>query len=220
VRRAFVLATIALVALNDGNYYQATTAFQNVFGGWRRWKRLYSCLVAAVIAGVAGWYVNYGSTNGFVLITGLASITLPCATIIMVVDHFVLPKLLRISRPLLAVPAWNETGVGNLPAIAALVLAVGFGCVATGTIPQDAHRYWGPATPITWALAGCLYLLFAAIAKALAPNRGALKRVLGFSRLLDDVEVASGLVADLGAGVGQDASGQLGPDAVPVLETV
>jgi purine-cytosine permease-like protein len=139
---AFFLGTVAQIALNDGNYYQAITAFQNVFGGWSKWKRLYSCMICLVIAGVAGWYVNYGSTNGLVLITGLASITLPCATVIMVVDHFVLPRVLGISRPLLKVPAWGETGVGNLPAIVALVVAVVFGCIATGTIPQAPHRYW------------------------------------------------------------------------------
>lgn len=194
---AFLLGTIAQIALNDGNYYQATTAFQNIFGGWSRWKRLYSCLIAVVIAGVMGYVVNYASPDGFVLITSLAAVTLPCATVIMIVDHFVLPRVLGISRSLLKVPAWSDAGKANVPAILALVLAVVFGVVGTGTIPQDPSRYWGPAAPLSWAMAGGLYVLFAAVAKVVSPHVGALKGWLGFSKLLADAPYPSRQVSDL-----------------------
>ncbi len=36
---AWFLATISQFAINDGNYYEAVNAFQNIFGGWHKWKR-------------------------------------------------------------------------------------------------------------------------------------------------------------------------------------
>ena len=42
---------------------------------------------------------------------------MPCATVIMAVDHFLLPRLFNISRSLTKVPAWEETGFINVPAV-------------------------------------------------------------------------------------------------------
>ena len=57
------------------------------------------------------------------------------ATVIMCVDHFLLPRMFRISRPLTNVPSWQEAGAINLPAVIALLAAVFFGVTGTRQVP-------------------------------------------------------------------------------------
>jgi hypothetical protein len=96
------------------------------------------------------------------------------------------------------VPSWRESAVANWPAIIALAISVVFGAYATGIMPgENPNRYWGPATLIAWAMAGALYIVFVAIARAAIPRATALKKVLGFSKLVIDEPYPSSLVVDL-----------------------
>lgn len=193
---AFILATVSQVAINDGNYYESINALQNLLGGWSRWKRIYSCLVTAAFGALMAWIVNYVLLSGFTTVSAFLAITVPCASVIMFVDHFVLPRLFRISRPLIHVPSWREAGRANVPAIAALIGSVIFGAYATGTMPgASSTRYWGVAPAEAWVLAGVLYVVFVAIARAVvAPN---LKQVLGFSREASAMNVVPGQIIDI-----------------------
>ena len=65
---------------------------------------------ALALAAFAGWWVNFHVLNGFFYVAKVVAITVPCATVIMLVDHFLLPRLFAISRPLTRVPAWNDAG--------------------------------------------------------------------------------------------------------------
>ncbi|HWF35493.1 MAG TPA: cytosine permease [Solirubrobacteraceae bacterium] len=195
---AFILATLSQFAINDGNYYEAINAVQNMFGGWSRWKRLYSCIVCAGISALAGYLVNYAVTNGFYKVAAFLAISVPCATVIMCVDHFLLPRLYRISRPLAKVPSWGQSAFANWPAILALAITVAFGAYATGIMPgENANRYWGPATLITWAMSGILYAAFVGIVRAAVPRAEDLKHALGFSTLALDQPYPSSQVIDL-----------------------
>jgi purine-cytosine permease-like protein len=208
---AFILATISQFALNDGNYYEAINAVQNIFGGWSRWKRLYSCILCAGIAALAGYLVNYAVTNGFYKVAGFLAISVPCATVIMCVDHFLLPRLYGISRPLAKVPSWSQAGLVNWPAIVALAITVAFGAYAIGIMPgENANRYWGPATLITWTAAGILYVAFVGIVRAAIPQAHSLKKVLGFSKLVIDEPYPSSMIVDVAtqAESRADASGR------------
>ncbi|MGI8413873.1 MAG: cytosine permease [Solirubrobacteraceae bacterium] len=195
---AFILATMSQFALNDGNYYEAINAVQNMLGGWSRWKRVYSCLVCAALAALAGYLVNYAVTHGFEKVASFLAISVPCATVIMCVDHFLLPRLYGISRPLIKVPGWDETGFVNWPAIIALAIAVAFGAYATGIMPgENANRYWGPAPLIAWAMAGILYATSVGIIRAAVPSAHRLKLLLGFSKVVINEPYPSSLVIDL-----------------------
>ena len=75
----------------------------------------------------------------------------------MAVDHFLLPRWFRISRPLDEVPAWEQTRLANWPAIIALLVAVGYGAIASAILPAswnvyDSARNWGP---VPLVLADC-----------------------------------------------------------------
>jgi len=195
---AWILATISQFAINDGNYYEAINAFQNIFGNLRIWKRLYSCLICACIGALAGYLVNYVLTNGFFKVAAFLAVTAPCATTIMVVDHFVLPRLFGISRPLIRIPRWSEASIGNWPAIAALGISVFYGAWATGIFPgENPNRYWGPGPLEAWAMAAVLYVVFVAITRAAVPGAKALKELLGYSKVVEDTPLPSSAVVDI-----------------------
>jgi purine-cytosine permease-like protein len=193
---AFILATLGQIAINDGNYYEGINAGQNLLGGWRRWKRVYTCVLLAGIGGLAAWVVPYHLTNGFFKLAAFQAITLPCASIIMAIDHFVLPRMFGVSRPLLNVPSWRETALINWPAVVALVGAVAFGGYGSGIWPgEDPSRYWGFLILETWVLAAALYIAGVAITQAVASER--LKEALGFSRDAAKAEVPPGAIIDI-----------------------
>ncbi len=186
---AFILATATQVAVDDANYYESLNAGQNVLGGWRHWRRLYTCIILAAVGGFMAWWVPQSLSN-FYRITTLLAVAVPGATVIMYTDQLVLPRLLGIRRPLDRVPAWREAALGNWPAIAALVAMVLFGSYGNGIFPwQDGTPLggWGIPTIEAWVLGGVVYLALA----ALAARSPAWERILGFPQ----IAIVSGLEA-------------------------
>jgi purine-cytosine permease-like protein len=189
---AWILATISQFAINDGNYYESVNAGQNLVGGWRAWRRPFTCVVVAAGGALAAYLVNYHYLNGWFKVAGFLAVSVPCATVIMCVDHFLLPRLFKISRPLTSVPAWNEAGLVNIPAVVALVAAVIYGVYAGQIVGHIAH-YRGPVPLFAWLLAGVLYIVGVAIARVLPNTRAA----LGFSRHALAEPVPDGAIADV-----------------------
>jgi purine-cytosine permease-like protein len=195
---AWIIATISQFAINDGNYYESVNAGQNLIGGWKRWRRPFTCLLVAGGGVIAADLVNFHFLNGWFKVASFLAVSVPCATVIMVVDHFLLPRLFRISRPLIHVPQWEETGLINWPATIALLGAVFFGVTGTASWPHGwleatAPNSWGPVPLEAWALAGALYIVLVAVARAVAPVRS----VLGFAKTIPDTLIASDAVIDI-----------------------
>lgn len=210
---AWIIATISQFAINDGNYYESVNAGQNLVGGIKRWPRVLTCLIVAGGGVIAADLVNFHFLNGWFKVASFLAVSVPCATVIMVVDHFVLPRVFRISRPLTRVPSWEETGLVNLPATIALLGAVFFGVTGTASWPHGwleatAPNSWGPVPLEAWALAGGLYLVLVAFARAVAPVRGA----LGFASTIPDGAIASDAVIDIASNAEPPA---VAPSAVP-----
>ncbi len=205
---AVIVLVLGQVSVNDGNYYVVTNAMQNLLGGFRSWKRQYTCLIAAALGGLSAWIVPYVITSGFERVAGFTAIGVPTATIIMAIDHFVVPRLFGISRPLDRVPEWHETGSANWPAIVSLLIAVGLGAWASGLLPGGAPSINLGLVPLeAWALGGVLYLGTVAVARSL-PGAD-LRGLLGFSvpaRQSAD-RYAPGTIVDVAADPGQLAEG-------------
>ncbi len=89
---AFLVATSGQFAINGANYYESVNAAQNLLGGWLRWSRAYSCLVIAGGGALAARIVNYKIMNAWYKVPIFLAITAPCATTIMAIDRFVLPR--------------------------------------------------------------------------------------------------------------------------------
>jgi hypothetical protein len=161
-----VVATVLQVAINDGNYYEMVNAGQNVVGavpGWRRW---YTCAVMAAIAAVFAWRFSDLST-GFFLVANWSAIALPCVTVVMCVDRFVLPRFGVPGRPMGSVPSWRAAGVANWPGIAAVLVGVAFGAWGLGLFPgQDSTNPPPAGLPAVeaWLVAAVIYAALAVIA--------------------------------------------------------
>jgi purine-cytosine permease-like protein len=200
---AWIIATISQFAINDGNYYESVNAGQNLVGGWRQWRRVYTCVIAAGGGALAAWLVNYKFVNGWFDVATFLAITVPCATVIMAVDHFLLPRLFRISRPLTKVPAWEETGLANWPAIVALLVAVAYGAIASAILPgdlgYDSARNWGPIPPESWLLAGVVYVALVAVVRGPVSR---MREALGFPRHVRDDEIPTTAVGDVATAAG------------------
>jgi purine-cytosine permease-like protein len=176
---AFIMVVVSQVSNNDGNYYEAINALENLLGGIRGWHRRYTCLLAAAIAGLAAWLVPYVFTDGFVKIASFGAIGIPTATVIMATDHFIVPRLFKIVRPMTQVPSWRTSGPLNVPGVIALVVAVVFGSWASGILPgEDPSRYLGIVPLETWVLGALLYLIGVAVVR-FVPAKGF--GLLGFS---------------------------------------
>ncbi|UGS35513.1 cytosine permease [Capillimicrobium parvum] len=163
---AFILATATQIAVNDANYYESLNGGQNVLGGWRPWRRLYTCLILAAVGGFMAWWVPQ-SLDNFFRITTLLAVTVPTATVIMYTDQLLLPRVLGVRRKLDRVPAWRETAPANWPAIGALVVAILFGSFGNGILPgQDGVPLsgWGIPTLEAWAVGAVVYVALAALA--------------------------------------------------------
>ncbi len=196
---AFIIATISQFAINDGNYYESVNAGQNLVGGWKYWRRPFTCLIVAGGGVLAADLVNFHFINGWFKVATFLAITVPCATVIMAVDHFLLPRLFRISRPLTRVPAWEETGLINLPAVIALLAAVAFGVTGTANWPHGwiyatPQNSWGPVPLESWLIAGALYVALVAVARAVVPN---VKAALAFSKAALAADVPGDAVIDI-----------------------
>jgi len=180
---AWIIATISQIAINDGNYYESVNAGQNLLGSWRYWRRPLTCLLVAGGGVVAADLVNFHFLNGWFKVASFLAVTVPSATVIMAVDHFLLPRLFRISRPLDHVPRWEETGFVNVPAVIALLGAVFFGVTGTASWPHGwleaaPPNSWGPVPLETWLIAGAAYIALVALVRSAA----SVKSLLGFSR--------------------------------------
>ena len=162
---------------------------------------------------IAADLVNFHFLNGWFKVATFLAITVPSATVIMAVDHFLLPRLFRISRPLTHVPAWQEAGFINLPAVIALLAAVFYGVTGSASLPHGwlestPPNSWGPVPLESWLIAGALYVALVAVARAVVPN---VKSALAFSRQALAAAVPPDAVVDLAS----EAEGRAAPATAP-----
>jgi purine-cytosine permease-like protein len=210
---AFILALIGQFAANDGNYYISINGLQNLIGGIKRWKRPYTCLLLACGAVFTAWWVP-NTTNGWFRVASFLAATIPAATVIMAVDHFLLPRMFRIVRPLTKVPSWKEAALINTPAIVALIPAMLVGTIGSGEFPGLSDQYWYLPAPECWVLAGILYLAGVAVVQ-LMPN---VRRVLGYQApLLEKPVIERSAPIDIATLAEEEATS---PSKVPTGEPI
>jgi hypothetical protein len=118
----------------------------------------------------------------------VGAIGVPTATLIMVADHFVVPRMFRISRPLDRVPTWRQAGRCNWLAVVALLIATGLGGWASDLLPIAPPNVNFGVVPLeTWVLGVVLYLAGVALLGRVATPT-TMRVLLGFS----DVALESG----------------------------
>ena len=161
-------------ALNDGNLYESINALQNIFG----WRRYISVLLLGVIGAALAWKMA-SVQNSFFIVANISGIFVPCATIIMAADHFIVRRWFGLQRPTHRVTSWANTALINWVGVIALVIALAVGAYTGGLIPGTAGfgtTNIGLPTLQSWLVAVVAYLIGVAIVK----NRPNAYQLLGY----------------------------------------
>jgi purine-cytosine permease-like protein len=175
---AVVVFTINIVALNDANLYEAVNAVQNLLRGRHRAQTV-------VFLGVAGAVIavfmerSASLQNNFFIVANMCAVFLPCATLVMAVDVFLLRRVSGCTRKAgedgapRAVVSWAQASPGNFAGIVAILAGLAVGAVTGGLIPGTAGfgaTNVGIPALEAWATAIGLYLLAMLAARTLPPR--------------------------------------------------
>lgn len=166
---ATVVFFINQFSLNDGNLYEAINAMQNVFG----WKRLISVLILGAAGAIlAAKMVTL--QNNFFIVAGISAVFVPCATVIMVMDVFVVPRLFGLQRPVINVTPWQDVAPMNWVGIIALLIGLAVGVYTGGLIPNTpgfGTTNIGYPPLQAWLLAAGCYLIGVALVRNMPNHR-------------------------------------------------
>jgi purine-cytosine permease-like protein len=141
---AAVVFTINLFALNDANLYEAVNATQNFLRGKHRAETVIALGVVGAIVAVFMERSNSLQSN-FFIVANMCAVFLPCATIVLALDVFLLERLSGCHRlkgksadAPLAVTSWEAASPGNVIGIVAILAGLVVGAVTGGLIPGTA----------------------------------------------------------------------------------
>jgi purine-cytosine permease-like protein len=127
-------------------------------------------------------------------VAGISAIFVPCATMIMVMDVFIVPRLFGLRRPTSKVTMWHDAAPINWVGVIALVIGLVVGSYTGGLIPGipgfGTTNIGFPAAQ-SWALS-CLCYLAGVWLVQHSPQRTML---LGYPKHALDVEAATAQVA-------------------------
>jgi purine-cytosine permease-like protein len=165
-----IIFVITQVAVNDLNLYEVVTAAKNLFAG----PRIIYVLVFGLIGSV---FAYFQVINHYTTIAELTGVLVPCATVVMILDAFVVPRLFGIRRPAEKVTAWGAAGQANVPGLLAIAAGLVVGGFTGGIF--TASTTWGIGPLQAWAAATVVYLAGVAVVRAVFTGETR-DRVLGF----------------------------------------
>jgi purine-cytosine permease-like protein len=181
---AVVVFAMNVVAVNDANLYEAVNAVQNFLRGRRRIETI--LVLGLVGAAVAAFMEQSDSLqSNFFIVANMCAVFLPCATIVMAMDVFLLERLSGCRRPAgedgasRAVTSWAAASPGNVAGIVAILAGLAVGAVTGGLIPGTAgfgKTNVGLPSVEAWATTIVLYLAAMLAARTLTSYRA--KQVL------------------------------------------
>jgi cytosine permease len=174
---AVIVFTINLVALNDANLYEAVNAVQNFLRGRHR---ALTVVALGVVGAVVAVFMERSSSlqSNFFIVANMCAVFLPCATLVMAVDVFLLRRVSGLTRKPgedgapRAVVSWAEASPGNVAGIVAILAGLAVGAVTGGLIPGTAGfgtTNIGIPAVEAWATAIGIYLLAMLAARVLPP---------------------------------------------------
>jgi purine-cytosine permease-like protein len=181
---AVVVFTINIFALNDANLYEAVNAVQNFLRGRRRIETI---IALGVIGAVVAVFMQRSSSlqNNFFIVANMCAVFLPCATLVLAIDVFLLERVSGCRRPTgqdgapRAVTSWAEASPGNAAAIVAILAGLLVGAITGGLIPGTSgfgKTNVGIPAVQAWATTIGLYLAAMLLARVLHSDRA--KQVL------------------------------------------
>ncbi|MBY0358445.1 MAG: cytosine permease [Candidatus Obscuribacterales bacterium] len=149
---ALVLA-VSYVAVNDSGLYGAINAAENLHEIPRKW-----CVAGLAAAGALTTILLFGYKQNFEAVAALSCIFLPCSTVIMMAEVFIVSNWLKIKTDFSHVPDFAELPSWRTPAIVSLTLGCILGTVTSGFIPGTEKLQIGIPSLQGWLLSFFSYL--------------------------------------------------------------
>jgi len=168
-----IIFVITQVAVNDMNLYEIVTAAKNLFAGPR-------IIYVAVFGLIGSIFAYFQIINHYTTIAELTGVLVPCATIVMILDAFVVPRLFGIRRPADKVTAWRSAGMANVPALLAIAAGLVVGGFTGGIFTSSTT--WGIGPLQAWATAIVVYLAGVAVVRAIFTGETR-DKLLGFPQV-------------------------------------
>jgi purine-cytosine permease-like protein len=176
---AVIVFTVNIFALNDANLYEAVNAVQNLLKGRRRAETV---VALGIIGAAIAVFMERSSSlqNNFFIIANMCAVFLPCATLVMAVDVFLLERVSGCRRLAgsdgapRAVTSWAAASPGNVAGIVAILAGLAVGAVTGGLIPGTSSfgkTNIGIPAVEAWATAIGLYLIAMYLARFLPSVR-------------------------------------------------
>lgn len=155
---AAAVLTVAYVAVNDSCLYGIINALESV----REMPRQF-VVSGIALAGAATAFALSGYARAFESVASLSCIFLPCATVIMMAEHFILARAFGLRADFSRVPSPAELPPARLAAVVALCGGCLAGLITCGLIPGTEGLKVGVPSLQAWLLALGLYLPWRAI---------------------------------------------------------
>jgi len=181
VLAAVVITTLQIVN-SSAACYQMTNAVQNLFGQLRGWRRWHTAVLVAALGGLTTWAIH-GSVSGFARVAAWSAVVLPSVTAVMCVELLTpWPGADRSRR--IKIPPWGKgRGRPNWAALAAVLLAAGYGGWGLALLPgQHAAPGLGFVPLESWLLAAAFYAAVRSAQSGYALARSALSRARSAAR--------------------------------------
>lgn len=146
--------SINYVAVNDSGLYAAINAAENLKDIPRK-----LCVAGLAFLGAAATVMLFGYKQNFEAVAALSCIVLPCATVIMVAEGFLIKRFWGKAEDLSVAVEYEDAPALRWAAISSLLI----GCVAAtlnaGFLPGTEHLSWGVPSLHGWLISLVLYCL-------------------------------------------------------------
>lgn len=169
---ASLLAALVLVvtyfALNDANLYAAINGIENLKAYNRKKLTFWLTAISAVVAAVLSRW-----SKSFEAVASLSSTVLPCATVIMLAEWYIIGRLRNARPDFSRVPELSELPLVRWSALIALILGSTVGVLTAGFIPGLERLHVGVCALQSWLTSFASYLVLRPLELLIAAHRQA-----------------------------------------------
>jgi purine-cytosine permease-like protein len=150
---AAVLA-INYVAVNDAGLYASINAAENL----KSYPRKFWVGTLMLLAAVAT-VMLFGYKQNFEAVAALSCIVLPCATVIMVAEEFLIKRICGRSENLSVLVNYDEVPTLRWAAVTALFIGSVVATINSGFLPGTEQYSWGVPSLHGWIISLIAYLI-------------------------------------------------------------
>lgn len=157
---------VTYCALNDANLYAAINGIANLRHFQRKRLALVLTAIGAVLAAVLSKY-----SNSLEAVGSLSSIVLPCATVVMMAEWYILDRIRGVRTDFTKVPDFAALPAVQWSSVIALLIGSTVGIVTAGIIPGLTHFRVGVCSLQGWLASLGTYLILRPLELAAQKNR-------------------------------------------------